>query len=48
MNIIYILRDMGLLETLAFKYSTDAGPWGFEDTFNWRSFENALDWGKEP
>lgn len=44
---IYTLRYMGLLETLAFKYSNDVGHWGFEDTFNWRIFEDTLDWGKE-
>ena len=47
MNTIYTLRYMGLLETLAFKYSNNAGHWGrFEDTFNWKKFEATLDWGK--
>ena len=46
MNTIYILRYMGLLETLAFKYSNSDGRWSFEDTFNWRRFEATLDWGK--
>ena len=45
---IYTLRYVGLLETLAFRYSNDnTGHWGFEDSFNWRSFEDAFDWGKE-
>ena len=35
MNTIYILRYVGLLETLAFKFSNDTGRWGFKDVIDW-------------
>lgn len=35
MNSVHILRQVGLLETLAFRFSDDTGRWSFEDTFDW-------------
>lgn len=32
---VYILKQVGLLETLAFRFSDDSGRWGFNDTFDW-------------
>jgi len=32
---VYILKQVGLLETLAFRYSDGSRRWGFEDTFDW-------------
>ena len=35
MNTVRILRQVGLLETLAFRFSDDTGRWSFEGAFNW-------------
>ena len=32
---VHILRYVGLLETLAFRFSDDTGRWSFENTFIW-------------
>jgi len=35
MSTVRILRLVGLLETLAFRFSSTAGYWSFEDALNW-------------